>query len=101
MAVTGERQVTDGMAGNPQTQKSGYALVMKGFWLGDKFRIRAATRYKETVVDSVSMRGQMPLWSQILFGLAGGPGVKGNIIIDFVYFKSGVKERTAEVMVDL
>jgi hypothetical protein len=41
MAVTGERQIPAGMAGNPQTKKSRYALVMEGFWLGDKFRIRA------------------------------------------------------------
>jgi hypothetical protein len=41
MAVIGGRQVTGGMAGNPQKKKSRYVLDMEGFWLSDKFRIRA------------------------------------------------------------
>jgi hypothetical protein len=26
-----------------QAKKAGYSLIMEGFWLGDKFRIRAVT----------------------------------------------------------
>jgi len=42
MAVIGERQVTGENGRIFQTEKSRYALVMEGFWLGDKFRVRAA-----------------------------------------------------------
>ena len=31
MSMVGERQVTGGNGRNPQTEKSGYALVMEGF----------------------------------------------------------------------
>jgi len=31
------------MAGIRQAKKAGYALNMEGFWLGDKFLIRADT----------------------------------------------------------
>ena len=41
MSVIGDRRLPAGMAGNPQTEKSRYVLYMEGFWLSDKFRIRA------------------------------------------------------------
>ena len=41
MSVIGERQVSGGMTGKLQTEKSRDVLDMEGFWLGDKFRIRA------------------------------------------------------------
>ena len=40
MAVIGERQVTGGNGGDPQTEKSRYVLDVEDFWLSDKFRIR-------------------------------------------------------------
>ena len=44
MAVIRGRQVTGGNGGNPQAKKDGYPLDMEGFWLSDKFRIRAVKR---------------------------------------------------------
>jgi len=41
MGVMGERQFTGLNGRNPQTEKSHYVLNITGFWLYDKFWIRA------------------------------------------------------------
>ncbi|MBU4232709.1 MAG: hypothetical protein KKF43_09285 [Proteobacteria bacterium] len=51
MAVIGERQVTGGNGRIIQAKRAGYALNMEGFWLGDKFLIRAGS---ESAIDSLN-----------------------------------------------
>jgi hypothetical protein len=43
MSVIGGRQVTGGNGRNPSGQKHGYSLNIEGFWLTDKFLVRAVT----------------------------------------------------------
>jgi len=41
MVGVGNASFPAGMAGGHQIKKDGYGLNMEGFWLSDKFRVRA------------------------------------------------------------
>ena len=52
------------MAGIFAAQKSRYTLIMEGFWLGDKFRVRAETNHSARTIwyagtpDRIGMQGR-------------------------------------------
>jgi hypothetical protein len=47
MSVIGDRQVTGGMCewqeSSGHTKKAGFRLIIEGFWLSDKFLIKAVS----------------------------------------------------------
>jgi len=49
MSGVGERQVTGGNGRGPSGRKVLLSLVMEGFWLRDKCRIRAEICYQPTI----------------------------------------------------
>jgi hypothetical protein len=60
MSVIGERQVTVGMCEWQESfglpKKAGFRLIIEGFWLSDKFLIRAETNHPAPTIKHLKLQ---------------------------------------------